>query len=766
MKRSPEPLPPPPSFANSKPMSKRVNPPDSGDIEPINLREALEERYLAYALSTIMHRALPDVRDGLKPVHRRLLHAMRLLKLEPDQGFKKCARVVGDVIGKYHPHGDQSIYDALVRLAQDFAVRYPLVDGQGNFGNIDGDNAAAMRYTEARLTPYAMAILDGLDEDTVDFRETYDGEDKEPIVMPGAVPNLLANGSAGIAVGMATNIPPHNLAELCDAALHLIKYPNATIAKLVDLVPGPDFPTGGVVVEPREQIIEAYKTGRGSFRVRARWAQEDAGRGTWQIVVTEIPYQVQKSRLIEKIAELLLAKKLPLLADVRDESAEEVRIVLEPKSRGVDPVVLMESLFKLTELEQRISLNLNVLSEGRIPRVMSLADVLKEWLAHRQVVLIRRTKFRLEKIEHRLEVLGGYLIAYLNLDEVIRIIRYEDEPKKELMSTFDLSDVQAEAILNMRLRSLRKLEEMEIRTEHDALSKERKGLKALLASEDKQWAKISDEIKAIREQFGPKTELGRRRSQFDEAPETDLTEIAHAMIEREPVTVVFSDKGWIRAMRGHVEDLSGTQFKAGDKLKFAAHAETTDKIILFATNGRFFTLSADKLPGGRGHGEPVRLMIDLEDSHDIVGMFVAGAGHKYLVASSAGDGFIVNEDDVVAMTKKGKQVLNVKTPVEAVVCTPAAGDHVAVVGENRKLIVFPMNELPEMPRGKGVRLQKYKDGGLSDAKVFALADGLTWLDSSGRTWTVAKTDLKEWIGQRAQAGRLPPKGFPRNNKFG
>ncbi|MEM8645264.1 MAG: DNA topoisomerase IV subunit A [Pseudomonadota bacterium] len=745
-------------------MSEIVSPPPDGSAESINLREALEERYLAYALSTIMHRALPDVRDGLKPVHRRLLYAMRQLKLNPEQGFKKCARVVGDVIGKYHPHGDQSVYDALVRLAQEFAVRYPLVDGQGNFGNIDGDNAAAMRYTEARLTDVAMALLDGIDENTVDFRETYDGEDSEPIVLPGAFPNLLANGSSGIAVGMATNIPPHNAGELCDAALHLIKHPNATATKLVEFVPGPDFPTGGIIIDDRATIEAAYKTGRGSFRVRARWETEDLCRGTWCIVVTEMPYQVQKGRLIEKIAELMQARKLPLLADIRDESAEDIRLVLEPRSRTVDPVVLMESLFKITDLEARISLNMNVLSRGLVPNVLSLRDVLRQWLDHRKEVLVRRTEHRLEKIAHRLEVLGGYLVAYLNLDEVIRIIREEDDAKASLIATFNLSDVQAEAILNMRLRSLRKLEEMEIRTEHDKLTAEQAELKALLGSEDAQWTKISEEIRETRAKFGKKTELGKRRTEFDEAPEGDF-DLEAAMIEKEPVTVVCSDKGWIRAMKGHLADTSGLSYKDGDKGRFVFHAETTDKLVLLSSSGKFYTLGADRLPGGRGHGEPVRLMADMDAGDDIVSLMVHVPGAKLIVASSDGRGFVVQEEEVVANTRKGKQVLNVKLPNEAQTCSrlKEGDDHVAVVGENRKLLIFPLEDLPEMTRGRGNKLQSYKDGGLSDAKTFKLADGLTWQDSAGRTWTVEK--LREWIGKRAQAGRLPPKGFPRNNRF-
>jgi len=746
-------------------MSKPVKPPETPkEAERIELKDALEERYLAYALSTIMHRALPDVRDGLKPVHRRLLHVMRQLRLDPNTAFKKSAKIVGDVMGSFHPHGDQSIYDALVRLAQDFSSRYPLVDGQGNFGNIDGDGPAAYRYTEARMTEVARLLLDGLDEDTVDFRPNYDGSQEEPVVLPGAFPNLLANGSSGIAVGMATSIPPHNAAELCDAALHLIKTPNATDDKLVSFVQGPDFPTGGIIVDDRASILEAYKTGRGGFRVRARWTQEDLGRGGWQVVVTEIPYQVQKGRLIEKIAELLTAKKLPLLADVRDESAEDVRIVLEPRSRTVDPQLMMEQLFKNTELEARIPLNMNVLSAGKVPKVMSLKEVLREWLDHRKEVLVRRTNFRLAEIARRLEILGGYLIAYLNLDEVIRIIREEDEPKPELMKRFKLTDVQAEAILNMRLRALRKLEEMEIRTEHAGLTKEQKELKGLLSDDEAQWQRIAAEVKDMKEKFSKKTELGRRRTDFAEAPDIDI-DLEEQLMEKEPITVVCSDKGWIRAMKGHMEDTSSLVYKDGDQGKFAFPAQTTDKIMLFSSSGKFFTLDGGKLPGGRGHGEPVRLMCDLDAADTIVALFVYQSGAKRLLASTEGDGFIVSEDECVANTRKGKQVLNVKAPVEALVCAPAAenADTIATVGDNRKLLLFPRTDLPEMARGKGVRLQKFKDGGLSDACAFALKEGLAWIDSSGRTWTV--TDLKEWMGERAQAGRLPPKGFPKTNKF-
>jgi topoisomerase-4 subunit A len=747
-------------------MGKRATPPEQGPIEPINLKEALEERYLAYALSTITHRALPDVRDGLKPVHRRLLYAMQQLRLQPQGEFRKCAKIVGDTMGNFHPHGNQAIYDALARLAQDFAVRYPLIDGQGNFGNIDGDNPAADRYTEARLTDIAARLLEGIDEDTVDYRPNYDGREMEPSVLPANFPNLLANGASGIAVGMATNIPPHNVSELCDAALHLIKFPNATADKLVSFVPGPDLPTGGIIVEPREQIVEAYKTGRGSFRLRARWEKEDAGRGTYQVVVTEIPYQVPKSRLVARIAELLQAKKLPLLADVRDESAEDVRLVLEPKSRSVDPALLMESLFRLTELETRVSLNMNVLSEGKIPNVLGLRQVLLEWLDHRQEVLVRRSNFRLSKIDHRLEVLEGYLIVYLNLDRVIQIVREEDEPKPALIKEFKLTDVQAEAILNMRLRALRKLEEMEIRREHDDLTKERKELKALLKSEDKQWKRIADEIKEIKDAFGTKTDLGRRRTAFDEAPEDVADVLAEAMIEKEPITVVLSDRGWIRTIRGHNTDTSKLSFKDGDRLRQLLHAQTTDTLLLFATNGRFYSLAADKLPGGRGHGEPFRLMIDIEDAGDCVELIVHEPGRKLLVASTAGYGFVVAEDDVIAMTRKGKQILNVKGDDEAAVLAPVSGDSVAVIGDNRKLLLFPLSELPEMPRGKGVRLQRYRDGGLADAKTFAKKEGLVYVDAANRSFTLSSADLRDWWGARAAAGRLPPRGFPKSGKFG
>ncbi len=748
-------------------MGKNLIPPSGGDdhVETVDLKSALEERYLAYALSTIMHRALPDVRDGLKPVHRRIMHAMRLLRLNPGSSYAKCARIVGDVMGKFHPHGDASIYDALVRLAQDFAVRYPLVDGQGNFGNIDGDNAAAMRYTEARMTEVASLLLEGITENAIDFRPTYNEEDLEPVVLPGAFPNLLANGSSGIAVGMATNIPPHNVAELCDAALLLIRNPQASVEELVQLVPGPDLPTGGILVEPKENILEAYRTGRGAFRVRAKWEKEDLGRGTWVVVVTEIPYQVQKSRLIEKIAELLLAKKLPLLDDIRDESAEDIRIVLEPKNRSVDPELLMESLFKLTELENRVSLNMNVLSHGKVPNVLSLGGVLQEWLEHRKDVLLRRSQYRLEEIEKRLEILGGYLIAYLNLDEVIRIIREEDEPKQELMRTFSLTDMQAESILNMRLRSLRKLEEFEIRKEFDGLTAEKAQLEELLGSEIKQWKAISGEIKKVRETYGPETPLGKRRTQFAEAPSHDLEDIHQAMIEREPVTIVVSEKGWMRAMKGHLPDFSALSFKEGDKLKLAFHAETTDKIVVATTGGKFFTIGANTLPGGRGHGEPIRIMVDMDNDQDILSAFVHDASAKLLLASHEGYGFMINESEVIANTRKGKQIMNVKLPDEMKICQRITGDTIAVVGENRKMLVFPLAELPELSRGKGVRLQKYKDGGISDIRTFAIDQGLTWQDSADRTFTRSKDELQEWTADRATAGRMVPKGFPRTGKF-
>ncbi|WP_368518598.1 DNA topoisomerase IV subunit A, partial [Rhizobium sp.] len=666
----------------------------------------------------------------------------------------------------YHPHGDQSIYDALARLAQDFSQRYTLVNGQGNFGNIDGDSPAAMRYTESKMTAVSELLLEGIDQDAVDFRDTYDESNSEPIVLPGAFPNLLANGSSGIAVGMATSIPPHNAHELCDAALHLIKDRDATVEKLVELyIPGPDFPTGGIIIDDRQSIIESYKTGRGGFRVRSKWEIEDLGRGGYQIVVTEIPFQVQKSRLIEKIAELLLARKLPLLEDIRDESAEDIRVVLVPKSRTVDATILMESMFKLTELESRFPLNMNVLSMGRIPRVMALNEVLKEWLDHRREVLLRRSRFRLAAIEKRLEILGGLLVAYLNIDEVIAIIREEDEPKPVMMERFGLTDNQVEAILNMRLRSLRKLEEFEIRKEFDGLTKEKADIEALLASDEKQWQTVAWEIGEVKKKFAKATEIGRRRTQFAEAPEADDAAIQQAMIEKEPITVVVSEKGWIRALKGHISDTSSLTFKEGDGLKVAFPAQTTDKILIITTGGKAYTLGGDKLPGGRGHGEPLRIMIDMENDQDVLTAFVHDPQRKQMIASTAGNGFIVAEAELVANTRKGKQIMNVSYPDETKLLVPISGDHVAVVGENRKMVIFPLAQVPEMSRGKGVRLQRYKDGGIADIRCFLIAEGLTWEDSAGRTFTKTKDELVEWLGDRAGAGRAVPKGFPRSGRF-
>ncbi|AMN42130.1 DNA topoisomerase IV subunit A [Rhodoplanes sp. Z2-YC6860] len=747
-------------------MGKTLIPAEPSDIQEIQLREALEERYLAYALSTITGRALPDARDGLKPVHRRILYGMRLLRLDPGAAFKKSAKIVGDVMGTFHPHGDQAIYDALVRLAQDFASRYPLIDGQGNFGNIDGDNPAAYRYTEARMTEVARLLLEGIDEDAVDFRPNYDGQSTEPVVLPGAFPNLLANGAQGIAVGMATAIPPHNVHEICDAALFLIDNPNARPKTLLKYIKGPDFPTGGIIVDKPDAIAEAYATGRGSFRVRAKWTKEEGSRGTWQIVVTEIPWLVQKQRLIERMAELYNEKKLPLIDTFRDESTEDVRIVIEPKSRTVDPGILMESLFKLTELESRIPLNMNVLSKGKVPKVMDLAEVLREWLDHRREVLIRRSRHRLSEIEHRLEVLGGLLVAYLNLDEVIRIIRTEDEPKPVLMKRFKITDVQADAILNMRLRNLRKLEEMEIRREDKDLRTEKSGIEKLLKSEPQQWEVVGGQIKEVREKFSKKTPLGKRRTEFAEAPEHDEAAMEEAMVVREPITVVVSEKGWIRALRGHQTDLSGVTFKTDDALKFAFPAETTSKILAFATNGRFYTLDASKLPGGRGHGEPVRLFIDMEQNDDVISLFPYHSGRKFIIASTTGRGFIVPEADCLANTRKGKQVLNVKDGEKAAAINTVEGELVASIGENRKMVIFPIDQVPEMSRGAGVRLQRYKDGALSDVTTFTAEAGLTWIDSAGRSFTMTLKELADWRGNRSDAGRLAPKGFPKSNHFG
>ncbi len=734
----------------------------SGGIIEEHIDNALSTRYLAYALSTITQRALPDVRDGLKPVHRRILYAMRQLKLNPENAHKKCARIVGDVMGQYHPHGDASIYDALVKLSQSFSARYPLVDGQGNFGNIDGDSPAAMRYTEAKMTAAGTLLLEGLDEDAVDFIPTYNEEDTEPQVLPAGFPNLLANGSQGIAVGMATSIPPHNVAEICNAALHLIKAPKARIETLMDHILGPDLPTGGIIVEPKDSMLEAYATGRGGFKVRARWHTEETGRGQYQIIVTEIPYQVQKSRLIEKLAEIIETKKAPGLDDVRDESAEDIRIVLEPKSKNIDATLLMESLFKISELESRVSLNMNVLDATRTPRVMNLREVLQAWLDHRREVLLRRSNQRLGKIADRMEVLDGYMIAFLNLDEVIRIIRFEDKPKEELIKAFKLTERQADAILNMRLRALNKLQEIEIKTERDALAAEKKELTGLVNTEKKQWAAIAGQIRELRDLYGPKTEQGARRTTFDEAPELDV-DLATAFITKEPITVVLSEKGWIRAMKGKMDDLKGLKFKDGDKLGFAAHAETTDKIIVFASNGKFYTLDANKLPGGRGNGEPIRLMVDLENDHVPVAMFVHDPSRRLVLASSDGYGFVVKEEDIVASTRGGRKTLNVKGDAEAVRCVSIQGEKIAAIGENRKILVFDVEELPEMARGKGVRLQKYKDGGLMDIVTFKAEEGLYFIDSAGRRNEVSDWNILE--GKRAQAGRMAPRGFSRQGKF-
>ena len=735
--------------------------PDNAVIEE-HFDTALSSRYLAYALSTITQRALPDVRDGLKPVHRRILYAMRQLKLNPENAHKKCARIVGDVMGQYHPHGDASIYDALVKLSQSFSARYPLVDGQGNFGNIDGDSPAAMRYTEAKMTAAGVALLAGLDEDAVDFGPTYNEEDEEPLVLPSGFPNLLANGSQGIAVGMATSIPPHNAAELCNAALHLIKTPKARVETLMNYVLGPDLPTGGIIVEPRESMLETYKTGKGGFKVRARWNVEDTGRGQYQIIITEIPYQVQKSRLIEKLAEIIELKKSPGLVDVRDESAEDIRIVLEPKSKNIDPAILMESLFKISELENRVSLNMNVLDATRTPRVMDLREVLQSWLDHRREVLLRRSNQRLAKIADRLEILDGYMIAFLNIDEVIRIIRFEDHPKQELMKAFKLTERQADAILNMRLRALNKLQEIEIQGEHDKLSAERDELNKLVSTKSLQWDAVAEQVREVRDIYGPNTELGARRSTFEIAPEIEV-DLATAFITKEPITVVMSEKGWIRAMKGKMDDLSGLKFKEGDKLAFAVPAETTDKIIVFATNGKFYTLGADKLPGGRGNGEPIRLLVDMENDHSPIGMFVHNPERELIVASSDGYGFRVSEAEIVASTRGGRKTLNVKGDAEALRVIQTKGDKIACIGENRKILIYDVEELPIMTRGKGVRLQKYKDGGLSDITTFNAEEGLTFLDTSARRKEV--TDWEILQGKRAQAGRMAPRGFSRKTSF-
>ena len=736
--------------------------PDTSSIETVSFKDALGERYLAYALSTITARSLPDVRDGLKPVHRRLLYAMAQLRLDPSSGYKKCARVVGDVIGNYHPHGDTAVYDTMVRLAQTFSVRYPLVDGQGNFGSIDGDNAAAMRYTEARMTDAAILLMEDMDNDTVDFRPTYDGEDKEPVVMPAGFPNLLANGAEGIAVGMACAIPPHNILELCDALVHLIKHPNASIETLMNHVSGPDFPTGGLITESRQTLIDTYTNGRGSIRVRARWEKEQLSHGLYQVVITEIPFQVQKSKLIEKIAELFREKKLPLLANIQDESTDTVRIVLEPKSKNVDPEILMESLYRVTDLETRYGVNMNVLGADGIPRVMSLREMLQAFLDHRHEVLVRKSNHRLEAIKRRLEIVEGFITCFLNLDEVIRIIREEDEPKQELMKAFDLSELQAESILNMRLRQLRKLEEMELKREHKELKAEQKALMALLKNTDERWSAISDEVKAVKKRFAANKALAGRRTELTDAP-VHVNISVEAFIEKEPITVVCSRMGWIRAFKGHHDALPDLKFKEGDGPAFQLKAKTTDKLLVFTTDGKFYTLPCDKLPSAKGQGEPVRLMIDLDNQQELVELLVHEPTRKLLIAADNGKGFIVEEADVLAQTRGGKQILNTSDGSKASLCVEAKGDHVAAIGTNRKMLVFPLEQVPVMKRGQGVALQKYKDAHLADAKCFAIAEGLSWIIGD-RVRTEA--DVTPWLGARAGQGKLPPVGFPRTNKFG
>ena len=730
-------------------------------IKNVRMAEELSSRYLSYAMSTIVARSLPDVRDGLKPVHRRLLYAMRQLHLDPKSSFKKCARVVGDVIGKYHPHGDSAVYGAMVRLAQDFSVRYPLVDGQGNFGNIDGDGAAAMRYTEARLTEFAIAMMEGLNENAVDFMDTYDGEESEPVVMPSMVPNLLCNGSTGIAVGMATNIPPHNLSEVCDALLYMIEKPDCEIEPLVRRLKGPDFPTGGVIVDSFSTILNNYIQGKGYFRIRAKWEKEDIGHGQYQIVVTEIPYGVVKSKLIERIAVLLNDKKVPMLNDVRDESAQDVRIVLEPKNRTVDANMLMEHLFRQTELEVRFSMNMNVLDSDGVPRVMSIKEVLHEFLQHRIQVLQRRVQYRLDKINARLEILSGYLIAYLNLDEIIRIIREEDEPKQVMMAKFNLTENQAEAILNMKLRSLRKLEEAEIRQEYADLEAEKEQLDALLADEGKRWEAIATEIKLIKDKFGKKTALGRRRTEFSEVAE-DIEVPVEIFVEKEPITVILSQKGWIRCMKGHVSLTDEFKFKDDDALQLAIHAQTTDKIVLFDTSGKFFNISGSDIPSGRGFGQPLRLMIDLGNSDNICAMFPFEAKASYVIASSDGKGFVVDENHLMAQTRNGRKIMNLADGETAVFCKKITGDMMAIVGENRKLLIFPIEEIPTMARGRGVTLQKYKDGKMTDIQIFKKEEGFTF---EKNTATKTETELLTWLGHRGQVGKLVPFGFLKSNKF-
>ena len=733
-------------------------------LHTMPLKNALSERYLSYALSTITARSLPDVRDGLKPVHRRVLYAMLELKLNPAQGYKKCARIVGDVMGKYHPHGDSAIYDAMVRLAQAFSVRYPLVDGQGNFGNVDGDNPAAMRYTEARLTAFASAMLQGIEQDTVDFRDTYDGEGAEPVVLPSYVPNLLANGSSGIAVGMATNIPPHNVGEVIDALLYLIKTPNASIEKIMKFIKGPDFPTGGVLSESHETIVHAYATGRGSMRIRAKWKKENLGGGAWQVIVTEIPYQVKKSILISKLAEIIEQKSVPVLGDVRDESAEDIRIVLEPRSRNIDPVVMMEALFKVSDLETRFGLNMNVLSDkGRVPNVLDMREVLQQYLDHRHEILVRRNTYRKNQIERRLEILKGYLIAFLNLDEIIRIIREEDYPKQALMDTFDLSDIQADAILNMRLRSLRKLEEIEIRREFDTLSEELAEIQALLQDMSLRWNVIADELRAVKKQFGLRSDNGARLTTLGDVP-MDMDIPLESMIEKEPITFVCSKNGWVRALKGHIANTDDIKYKDNDEKSFVIKVQTVDKLLVLVSSGRVFTLGCDKLPGGRGNGEPLNLLIDIPAGEKVVAIIPYIVQQNLIVASSDGYGFIVNADDCVAQTKNGKQLIKVPATESALLLKSALGDRVAVVGTNRRLLIFAISDLPVLGRGRGVMLQKYKDAKLSDVKIFNESDGLQWRAGKNRTRT--ETDLLDWMDKRASVGKIPPVGFPKNNTFG
>ncbi|MBK9585168.1 MAG: DNA topoisomerase IV subunit A [Alphaproteobacteria bacterium] len=744
-------------------MAKNKNTAPAAEIIDQPFGDILSERYLSYALSTIVSRSLPDVRDGLKPVHRRILYAMHLLRLRPDQKHVKSARVVGDVMGKFHPHGDTAIYDTMVRVAQDFAQRYPLVDGQGNFGNIDGDNAAAMRYTEARLTEVALLLLEGIEENAVDFRPTYDNQDVEPVVLPAAFPNLLANGSSGIAVGMATNIPPHNVAELCEA-MELMLESDPSVADLVKIVKGPDFPTGGILVEGRAEIIKAYETGRGAFRIRAKWCKEELKGGSYQIVVTEIPYQVEKSKMVERIADLIHTKKIPMLDDVRDESAEDIRLVLVPKNRSVEPELLMEALFRACDLETRFNLNLNVLENGKVPKVMNLKEVLQNWLDHQQDVLVRRSQFQLDKLLRDIEKLQGFMLIYLNVDKVIKIIRFDDHPKDKLIKTFKLTEFQAEEILNMRLRALNKLQEIEIKQQLEEKEQERDRLEKLIKSEARQWSHIKKQIGDLKKRFGQDTALGKRRTKIGKPPAPITVDLNEAMIEKEPVTVICSDKGWIRGMKGHGHDLKDLKYKDGDRSRFTIEAQTTDKIVVFATNGRFYTLGCDKLPSARGFGEPVRLMVDIPNDAEITGILVFRPGQKILVASTEGRGFIVPSDDVLAQTKSGKQILNVSGTSEASVCRymEEGDDHIAVIGKNRKMLVFEIGELPVMSRGKGVRLQKFKDGGLSDAKTFNWVKGLTFKYGAGETLV---GDLNPWVGPRASAGRVPPNGFPKTNRF-